>query len=345
MNQKMTAVVLHEHGGLNKLQLQEVPVPAIAASEVLVEVHAAALNHLDLWIRKGWPGLRLDFPHIPGSDAAGTVVQVGAEVNHIVEGDDVLLAPGWASCGCPQCLAGDDNLCRNYKILGRDVWGTYATYVKIPADNVFAKPAGLNFEEAASVPLVYLTAWNMLVHQAVIRPGEDVLILAAGSGVGSAGIQIAKLFGARVIATASSEAKLRKAVELGADDVINYQEEALHDLVMQQTGSKGVDVVFEHVGKTTWNGSIRVLKRGGRLVTCGASSGYEAVTDLRYVFFRNIRILGNFMGRKAGLKEALQFFPDRLKPVVDTVYPLHKAAEAQNRLMNREQFGKVILEP
>jgi NADPH:quinone reductase-like Zn-dependent oxidoreductase len=284
-------------------------------------------------------------PHILGADAAGVVAQTGALVPHIKEGDNVLLAPGWASCGCKYCLAGDDNLCHDYVILGERVQGTYAEYVKVPGDNVFPVPAGLSFEESAAIPLVFLTAWHMLVHQAAVQPGEDVLVLAAGSGVGSAAIQIAKLFGARVIATASTEAKLNKALALGSDDVINYQEEDFLDLVMEHTGNAGVDIVIEHVGASTWNASIKSLRNGGRLVTCGATTGFEPVTDLRYVFYRGIKIFGNFMGRKAGLVEALKFFPEKLKPVVDTILPLSQANEAQQRLSDRAQFGKVVLTP
>jgi NADPH:quinone reductase-like Zn-dependent oxidoreductase len=341
----MPAVVLHEHGGREKLVFQEVRMPEISSSEVLVQVQAAALNHLDLWVRQGWTGLRLSFPHIPGSDAAGVVVETGHDVRGIQEDDRVLLAPGWAACGCRHCLAGDDNLCDNYQILGLQSPGTYAGYVKTAAANVFTIPDGLSYEEAAAIPLVFLTAWNMLVHLAGVHPGEDVLILAGGSGVGSAAIQIAKLFGARVIATASSEMKLRKSLSLGADDVINYQEEDFLDLVMQHTRNRGVDVVVEHVGKTTWNASIKALKKGGRLVTCGATSGYDPEIDLRYIFYRGVRIFGNFMGRKAGLQQALKFFPDKLRPVVDTTYPLHQAVQAQQRLADRQQFGKVLLKP
>ncbi len=214
-----------------------------------------------------------------------------------------------------------------------------------PGENAFPIPEGLGFEEAAAIPLVFLTAWHMLVHQAKVRPGEDVLVLAAGSGVGSAGIQIAKLFGARVLATASTEEKLEKARELGADEIINYREKDFLAEVKRLTGKRGVDIVFEHVGKMTWEKSIKALTKGGRLVTCGATTGYDPVTDLRYVFFKELKILGNFMGRKEGLREALRFFPFRLRPVLDTTFPLKEAARAHERLSRREQFGKVVLIP
>lgn len=345
MKEMMKAVLIHEHGGVDKLLFEEYPVPKIAADEVLVEVKAAALNHLDLWVRQGMPAFKLRMPHILGSDAAGVVVEVGDVVKNVKVGDPVLLAPGWGCGSCHACLNGDDNLCRNYQILGETAQGCYAQYVKAQAENAFLIPEGLSFDEAAAIPLVFLTAWHMLVEQVKIQPGEDILILAAGSGVGSAAIQIAKLFGARVIATASKDKKLQKAGELGADDLINYAEKDFLPEVKRLTNKRGVDVVFEHVGKSTWEKSIQALTKGGRLVTCGATTGYDPVTDLRYVFFKELKIFGNFMGRKEGLKRALEFFPGKLKSVVDTSFPLKDAAKAHQRLMNREQFGKVILKP
>ncbi|HEX9652705.1 MAG TPA: zinc-binding dehydrogenase [bacterium] len=341
----MKAVVIHEHGGVEKLRYQEHPVPQIHDHEVLVEVKAIALNHLDIWVRQGIASARLPMPHILGSDAAGVVAAVGDSVKNVYVGEKVLLAPGWGCGFCVYCLAGDDNLCREYRVLGENAQGVYAEYVKAPAVNAFSIPAGLSFEGAAAIPLVFLTAWHMLVHQAKLQPGEDILILAAGSGVGSAGIQIAKLVGARVIAAASTDEKLQKAKELGADDTINYSNLDFLELVRSITNKRGVDVVFEHVGKATWEKSIKALCKGGRLVTCGATTGYDAVTDLRYVFFKELKIFGNFMGRKSGLLEALKFFPQRFQPVIDTAFPLQEAARAHERLMNREQFGKVILLP
>ena len=341
----MNAVVIHEHGGIDKLCFEEMPVPNIAADEVLVEVKAAALNHLDLWVRGGLPAFKLKMPHILGSDAAGVVTAVGDVVNNVKVRDKVLLAPGWGCGACHECLNGDDNLCRDYQILGETTQGTFAEYVKAPAENAFLIPDGLSFEEAAAIPLVFLTAWHMLVQQVKVQPGEEILILAAGSGVGSAAIQIAKLFGARVIATASTDEKLQKAGELGADELINYADKDFLEEVKRLKNKRGVDIVLEHVGKSTWENSIKALKKGGRLVTCGATTGYDPTTDLRYVFSKALKIFGNFMGRKEGLKRALQFFPEKLKPVIDTSFPLQDAAKAHQRLMNREQFGKLILKP
>ena len=344
-NNVMKAVVIHEHGGVEKLRYENVQIPAIREDEVLVEIKALALNHLDLWVRQGLPAFKLSMPHILGSDAAGIVSKAGKFVNNVRVGDPVLLAPGWGCGYCPHCLAGDDNLCRNYQILGETTNGVYAEYVKVPATNAFPLPEGLNFTEAAAVPLVFLTAWHMLVHQVKIKPGQTILVLAAGSGVGSAAIQIAKLFQANVIATASSEAKLQKAKELGADDTIQYQKKDFLKEVKRLTGKQGVDVVFEHVGEATWAQSIKALRKGGTLVTCGATSGHDAVTDLRYVFFKELKILGNLMGRKSDLREALQFFPHKLKPVIDRIMPLKEVARAHQLLMQREQFGKIVLTP
>lgn len=345
MKKTMKAVVIHQHGGVENLRFEDFPVPKIQADEVLLEVRAVALNHLDIWVRKGVASVKLPMPHILGSDAAGVVAAVGELVKNVSVGDKVFFAPGWGCGHCEHCLAGDDNLCRDYRVLGENTQGVYAEFAKAPAANAFVIPNTLSFEEAAAIPLVFLTAWHMLVHQAKLRPGEVVLILAAGSGVGSAGIQIAKLFGAKVIATASTDAKLQKAQQLGADHVINYQTHDFLEDVKSLTGKRGVDVVFEHVGKATWERSIKALRKGGRLVTCGATTGYEAITDLRYLFFKELKIFGNFMGRKDGLLKALQFFPHKLRPVIDTTFPLKDAAKAHEWLMNREQFGKVILIP
>jgi NADPH:quinone reductase-like Zn-dependent oxidoreductase len=345
MPEMMNAVVIHEHGGVENLSFEKQPLPQIIGNEVLIEVKAAALNHLDLWVRQGWPGLKVEMPHILGSDVAGVVVETGEGVTSVNVGDKLLLAPAWGCGACRACAAGDDNHCPDYKILGENARGVYAEYVKAPAENAFAIPEGLSFDEAAGIPLVFLTAWHMLVQQARVQPGETVLVLAAGSGVGSAAIQIAKLYNAQVIATAGSEPKLEKAKELGADELINYEEHDFLQAVQDLTHGRGVDVVFEHVGKSTWEKSIRALVKGGRLVTCGATTGYDAVTDLRHVFFRELKILGNFMGRKAGLQQALQFFPDKLRPVIDTSFALRDAAKAHKYLEKHEQFGKVILKP
>jgi NADPH:quinone reductase-like Zn-dependent oxidoreductase len=340
----MKAIVYAEHGGPEVLKYTDTPAPVIGPGEVLVRVRACALNHLDLWLRRGVPSLKIPLPHIPGSDVAGEVARVGAGVTNVKVGERVMLQPG-ISCGqCEKCLAGEDSLCRDYKILGEMVDGGCAEFVKAPAINCVAIPEGVSLENAAAFPLVSLTAWHMLITRAKLKPAETVLVLAAGSGVGSAAIQIAKASGAWVIATAGSDAKLARARELGADQTINHSTQKIATEVKRLTGRRGVDVVFEHVGEATWNESIRSLVPGGRLVTCGATAGYNGNIDIRYLFTRQIALLGSFMGSKSDLLAALEFLKrGLLKPVIDVVLPLEKCAEAHRRLENREQFGKIVL--
>ena len=328
------------------LQYAEVPEPVIKANEVLVEVRACALNHLDVWARKGLPGIEIPMPHILGNDIAGVVRQVGELVGWVREGDEVMLQPG-VSCGhCIECLRGLDNLCPEYDILGYRRDGGYAELVRAPAVNVIPKPRNLSWEEAAALPLVTITAWHMLVTRAGIKPGEDVLIHAAGSGVGSIGIQVAKLHGARVIATAGSDEKLEKARALGADEVVNYTREDWPKEIRRLTGKRGVDVVFEHTGAVTWPGSIASLARDGRVVTCGATSGFDARTDLRQVFYRHLSLLGSFMGSKAELLYAMKFIEGgQIRAVIDTVLPLNEAERAHELIEDRAQFGKLVLLP
>jgi NADPH:quinone reductase-like Zn-dependent oxidoreductase len=342
----MQAVIFNQHGGPEVLEYTEVPDPRPAANEVLVEVRACSLNHLDVWARRGLPGIDIPLPHILGNDIAGVVREVGALVTWVKVGDEVMLQPG-VSCGhCAQCLAGRDNLCREYDILGYGRDGGYAELVTVPGVNVVPKPKNLSWEEAASVPLVTITAWHMLVTRANVQPGEDVLVHAAGSGVGSIGIQVAKLHGARVLATASSEEKRAKAKELGADETIDYTKDDWPKEVRRLTNRKGVDVVFEHTGAATWPGSIAALKHSGRLITCGATSGFDARTDLRQVFYRQLSILGSFMGSKAELLDAMKFIESgEIRPVVDRSFPLAEARKAHELMEDRGQFGKLVLIP
>lgn len=342
----MKAVIFKQHGGPEVLEHTETPNPNVRENEILVEVKACALNHLDVWARGGLPGIEIPLPHILGNDIAGIVREVGSLASWVKLGDEVMLHPG-VSCGhCAECLAGRDNLCRDYDILGYRRDGGYAELVAAPAVNVIPKPANLSWEEAAALPLVTVTAWHMLVTRAQVQPGEDVLIHAAGSGVGSIGIQVAKLRGARVIATASSDEKLQKARELGADEVVNYSGDDWPKEVKRLTDRRGVDVVFEHTGAATWPGSIASLKSNGRLVTCGATSGYAAQTDLRMVFYKHITILGSFMGSKSELLEAMKFIEDgRIRAVVDQTLPLAEARRAHELIEDRAQFGKLVLMP
>jgi NADPH:quinone reductase-like Zn-dependent oxidoreductase len=341
----MKAVIFKEHGGPEVLTLTDVPDPAINANEVLIEVRACALNHLDVWVRNGMPGIKIPLPHILGNDVAGVVREVGELVNWVNAGDEVMIQPG-VSCGhCAECLAGRDNMCDQYDIIGYRRDGGYAELVAVPGVNVIPKPKNLSWPEAAALPLVTLTAWHMLVKRANLQPGEEVLVHAAGSGVGSIGIQIAKLHGARVIATAGSDDKLQKARELGADETINYSSDDWPKQVKRLTGGRGVDVVFEHTGAATWPGSILSLKKGGRLVTCGATSGFDARTDLRHVFYRHLTILGSMMGSKADLLAAMKFIESgRIRAVIDRVLPLAEARKAHELMEDRAQFGKLVLD-
>jgi NADPH:quinone reductase-like Zn-dependent oxidoreductase len=307
-------------------------------------VRACALNHLDLWVRSGLPGIKIPLPHILGNDVAGVVREVGELVTWVKTGDEVMVQPG-VSCGhCAECLAGRDNMCPEYDIIGSGRDGGYAELLVVPGVNVIPKPKNLTWPEAAALPLVTLTAWHMLISQAKLQPGEEVLVHAAGSGVGSLGIQIAKLFGARVIATAGSDDKLSKARELGADETINYTNDDWPKEVRRLTNRRGVDVVFEHTGAATWPGSLVSLKKGGRLVTCGATSGFDARTDLRQVFYRHLTILGSMMGSKAELLAAMKFIEaGRIRAVVDRTLPLAEARQAHELMEDRAQFGKLVL--
>jgi len=342
----MKAVVFHEHGGIDKLRYEDRPDPSMKDGEVLIRVEACALNHLDIWGRRGLPGIRIPLPHISGSDICGEVVGVGRLVSGVHVGEAVIVSPG-LSCGiCEHCLSGRDSMCRSYKIIGYLVDGGYAELVSVPEVNVIPQPDWMKPEEAAAVPLVFMTAWHMLVTRACVSPSDVVLVLGAGSGVGSAAIQIAKLWGARVIATAGSEDKLRLAKTLGADEVINHNQQDIAEEARRLTGKRGVDVVIEHVGSATWDRSIKALAVGGRLVTCGATSGYAAQTDIRYVYSKQLSILGSYMASKGELLKVMDLVRQRrLRPVVDKVYPLAEAAKAQERMEKREHFGKIVLRP
>lgn len=342
----MRAVVIREHGGLEQLRFEERPRPDPAAHEVVVEVKACAVNHLDIWVRKGVPGHKFPLPIVPGCDAAGIVAAAGAGVRHVAEGQSVLVSPG-ISCGtCLQCLSGKDHLCRHYGIIGETRDGACAGWLAIPAVNAVPLPKGLSFPEAAAIPLVFLTAWHMLVERAEIRAGEDVLIHAAGSGVSSAAIQIARLWGARVFTTASSSEKLERARVLGAHETIDHTKQDFVEEIKKLTGKRGVDVVLDHVGGETFERSLRCLGRAGRLVTCGATTGGAARIDVKAIFFKSLSILGSTMGSKAELYSILRHVESgALKPVVDRVMPLEEIANAHALLEARQIFGKVVVTP
>jgi len=340
----MKAVRFHQHGGPDVLRCEEAPDPDLGAGEVLVRVRACALNHLDLWERRGLERVNVPLPHISGSDVAGVVVASAAP--EVATGRRVMLQPG-ISCGrCAACLSGRDNECPQYEVLGyMNHAGGYAELVKVPVQNLVSIPDEIDFVHAAAFPLTFLTAWHMLITRAGLKRGEDVLVLAAGSGVGQAAIQIAFLHGARVFATAGSEEKLEKARTLGAFEVIDHHKQDVAAEIRRLTNRRGVDIVIEHVGEATWPASLEALARGGRLVTCGATTGWNGNIDLRVLFSRQVSIHGSYMGTKGELLRAARFFfSGQLTPVVDMTYPLAEAAAAQRRLEASRHFGKIVLE-
>ena len=342
----MKAVRFHEHGGLDVLKYEDAPVPEIQPNEVLVKVKACALNHLDLWLRSGVRAWKLPMPHIVGSDISGEVAQAGTLVTNAKVGDRVLLAPGIGCGQCEACWKGLDSACRSYTLFGAMVDGGYAEFVKSPAANVIPIPGNLNFDEAAAVPLVFVTAWHMLFGRAKLQPGEDVLVIGAGSGVGSAAIQVAKLAGCRVITVAGTDEKLAKARALGADEGINHTRQSIAEEVSRLTGKRGVDVIVEHVGQAVWDDCFNSLATYGRLVTCGVTSGGEVKLNVQALFGRQRSILGSFMGGKGELMKVLKLIGQRkLKPVIDSVFPLAEAAEAQKKMEGRDFFGKILLRP
>src|ERR1700756_3999786 len=336
----MKAAVIHEFGGPEVLRYEDVPDPRPRVDQILVRVRACAMNHLDLWVRKGLPGVKL--PHILGSDIAGEIVEVGEYVGGFKPGQRVLIAPMHFCNHCEQCVAGRQNLCREFTVLGNGVDGGDCELIAVPAANVIPIPDSLEFNEAASVPLVFLTAFHMLTGRASIRPGETVLVLGANSGVGIAAIQIAKLFNATVIATAGDERKMQKAKELGADYVINHYQQKIGDEARNITNKAGVDIVIEQVGVATWKESLTALKRGGTLVTCGATTGFDAQLNLRFLFSRQLATLGSYMGTMGELHEVLKpVFSGRVKPVVDRTFPLAEVRAAHEYLESSPMFGKV----
>jgi len=338
----MKAVRIHEFGGPEVLRYEDVADPQLRKDQVLVRIRTCALNHLDLFVRKGLPGVNL--PHILGSDIAGEIAGTGEYVTSFRTGQRVLLAPMRFCNHCAKCVAGLQNQCREFAVLGNTVDGGNCELIAVPAVNVIPIPDSLDFNQAASVPLVFLTAWHMLVGRAGIRPGQTVLVLGGGSGVGIAAIQIAKLFNTRVIATAGDESKIEKARALGADHGINHYKQKISHEVRAITHKEGVDIVFEHVGAATWEESMKSLKPGGTIVTCGATTGPNAAFDLRFLFVRQLSFLGSYMGNMGELHEVLKHvFAGSLKPVVDRCFPLKDARAAHEYMEASQMFGKIVL--
>jgi NADPH:quinone reductase-like Zn-dependent oxidoreductase len=340
----LKAVRIHQFGGPEVLTHEDIPDPQPRKNEVLVRVKACALNHLDVWVRKGLPGVTL--PHILGSDVAGEIVEVGQYISGFTPGRRVLLSPMHYCGHCAKCVGGLQNQCRQFTVLGNAVDGGNCELIAVPAANVIPIPDSLDFIQAASVPLVFVTAWHMLVGRAGIRPGQTVLVLGASSGVGIAAIQIAKLFHCRVIATAGDQAKLQKGRDLGADFGIDHYQQKISDEVRKITNKEGVDIVIEHVGAATWDESVRSLKSGGTLVTCGATTGPAVGLNLQHLFARQLTLLGSYMGTMSELHEVLgHVFAGRLKPVVDRVFPLSEIRAAHEYLEKSQMFGKIVVTP
>lgn len=339
----MKAAFFNRHGGAEVLEVGDLPAPKPAPGEVLVRVRFAALNHLDVFVRKGWPGLKIAFPHVLGADASGVVEQLGPGVTSIKVGAEVIVYPGLSCGACDPCRTGVESLCAEFKILGENTNGTDAELVCVPAVNVFAKPERMSLQEAAAFSLVFVTAWEMLVNKAGVKRGDLVLVHAAGSGVSSAAIQIAKLFGATVIATSGAEAKLERAKALGADELINTRA-ADFAAEIKRAHRPGVDIIVDHVGAAFWEKNLRCLKSGGTLVTCGATSGFDATTNLAHLFYRQLKLVGSTMGSKRDFPDLLRHLESgKLKPVVDRIFPLSEIREAHAYLERGEQFGKVLL--
>ncbi len=341
----MKAVVLNEYGGTDKLVYQDFPDPVADADEVVVKVRACALNRLDLLVGEGMSAFNTTLPHIPGCDVSGIVEETGKNVNDIKVGDKVIVSPGLSCFKCDACIAGDDNLCESFKIFGADVHGGYAEYAKVPAHSVVHMPQTLSFTQAAAFPLTFLTAYHMLVNRVGLKIGQEVLIIAAGSGIGTAAVRIAKLLGARVIATVGSEEKVEQAILIGADDVINYRTDDFDKMVDDLTGGYGVDVVFENVGLDTWEKSVNCLARNGKIVTCGATSGTDVQMNIRSLYMNQLSIYGSLLGTRKELFEIIKLMlTGQLRVTIDSVYGLQDVKEAQNKMIERKNFGKIVLE-
>ncbi|NDJ54969.1 MAG: zinc-binding dehydrogenase [Chloroflexi bacterium] len=341
----MKAILLDEHGPSSNLRYDDIDAPEPAPHEVQVNLRAAALNRLDIWVRNGWPGIKLNYPHIPGADGAGIVSAVGRDVSTVGVGQHVAINPLINPDRLdPLFLAGKDNLSRHAGILGEDMRGTYAEYVCVPEWNVLPLPESVSFEEAAAASLVFLTAWHSLVTRGQIQPGETVLIIGAGGGANTAYLQIAKMFRATVYVVGSNAEKCQKAAELGADVTIDRSQEEWGKAVYKLTNKRGVDVVIDNVGQATWPSSLRSVTRGGRMLVVGNSSGYDIQIDSRYIFTRHITIIGSTMGAQTDFRTVMPLlFAGKLRAVIHDVMPLQDAAQAQDRLESGDVFGKLVL--
>jgi NADPH:quinone reductase-like Zn-dependent oxidoreductase len=341
----LKAVRIHAHGGVEQLRYEDAPEPKLSApTEVVVRLKNAALNHVDVWNRLGEAAIPIPMPHILGADGAGTVVEVGPETTNVKPGDGVCLY-AFTGCGrCEFCLTGRDFMCIHVVALGQRLEGTYAEYVKLPAENCFPIPTGMSFAEAAAFPLVFITVWRMLITNAKLTPGETILILGIGGGVASAALQIAKRMGAYVIVTSGSDEKLERARKCGADHGINYRRADFAKEVIALTEGRGVDIVLDCVAGENWQKSLAALTQGGRLVTCGATAGGLADTELSLIFTKHLQILGSTLGSREEFRQVINFMKvTQLRPIIDQTFPLAEAAAAQRRMEEGKQFGKIVL--
>ena len=345
----MKAVVFEGHGGTEVLQLKSVPVPRVGPNDALLRIRAAGLNYNDVWGRRGLPGMDFYLPHISGTDASGIVEEVGSEVTNVKPGDEVVVNGAFSCMACPSCIRGEPFVCSQFRIWGFQTGpldGAQAEYGRVPAAHLLPKPSNLSFEEAASMPLVLVTAWRMLVTRARIRPGDFVLIWGAAGGLGTMAVQICKLFGARAIAVVAGEEKAQVARELGAEFVIDRKAQRVVREVQKITERRGVDIVFEHVGAATWETSLLSLKWGGTVVICGATTGFQAPVDLRFLWNKQQNYLGSHYGTTAELADALQFVRNgTIKPRVMKVLPLAEVAAAHQIMEKDEVIGKLVLTP
>ncbi len=340
----MKAAHFLEHGDIDRILFGDLPDPVPGSGEVRIRLRAAALNHLDLFVRNGIPGITLPMPHVMGSDGAGVVDAVGPGVTRRKPGDEVVLNPG-IHCGtCEFCLRGDHSLCVTFHLLGEHVRGTFAEYVVAPEINAYPKPGGLSWEESAAFPLTFLTAWRMLVTRAQAKPGETILIVGIGGGVSLAALAIAKMLGLTAFVTSGSAEKIRRSKEMGAVDGIDHGKVDFSREIRKMTGKRGVDLVVDSVGKATWRKSIASLARGGRLLTCGATTGPDPDEDIARIFWNQLSVMGSTMGSHAEFAAMLRMVQaGTVRPVVDSVFPLSGAKEALRRLEKGKQFGKIVL--
>lgn len=341
----MKAVGIEEHGGLDAIKVLEIPEPRPAPGEVLVHLQAAALNHLDIWVRNGRKAPDLPFPHVLGSDGCGTVEAVASDVINIHLGQQVVIYPGLHPDSGEYCLRGEQNLDPAFGIIGATRSGTFAEKITVPAQNIFAKPSRLSAEETAALPVAYLTAWRMLMTRAALVPGETVLIHGIGGGVALAALQLAKLASARVIVTSSSDAKLLKARLLGADEGVNYKTNGdSAGWIRNLTGGRGVDIIIDSVGAATWPLNFAVIRKGGRIVHCGVTTGATVEANLSALYWNQITIMGSTLGSYEDFRQLLNVVENgRLSPVIDSVYPLDQAKDAMDKMEKGQQFGKLVL--